>query len=57
MDPAYFYAANGWGSTANISSVFFYWVAAAGIAILPRRNPVTPDECGDLAKVTGTAVW
>ena len=42
MNPAHFYAANGWGSTASISSVFFYWVAAVGIAILRRRDPLEP---------------
>jgi hypothetical protein len=42
MDPADFYAANGWGSTASISSVFFYWVAAVGIAVLRRRRVGTP---------------
>jgi hypothetical protein len=41
MNPAHFYAANGWGSTASISSVFFYWVAAVGIAIVRRRHTVT----------------
>ena len=39
MDPANFYAANGWGSTATISSIFFYWTAAVGIAVLRRREP------------------
>ena len=42
MNPAPFYAANGWGSTASISSVFFYWVAAVAIAILRRRDPLEP---------------
>jgi hypothetical protein len=41
MNPAHFYAANGWGSTATISSVFFYWVAAVGVAIVRRRQVAT----------------
>lgn len=40
MDPAHFYAANGWGSTATISSLFFYWAAAVGISLVRRRAAV-----------------
>jgi hypothetical protein len=38
MNPANFYAANGWGSTATISGLMFYWTAAVGVAILRRRD-------------------
>jgi hypothetical protein len=38
MNPADFYAANGWGSTASISSVLLYWSAAVGVAVLRRRK-------------------
>lgn len=38
MNPANFYAANGWGSTASISSVMFYWCLAVGVAVLRRRE-------------------
>jgi hypothetical protein len=38
MNPANFYAANGWGSTASISSVLLYWSAAVGIAVLRRQK-------------------
>ena len=38
MDPAHFYAANGWGSTASIGSVFVLWTGAVGLAIL-RSKP------------------
>lgn len=43
MNPAHFYAANGWGSTASIGSVFMLWTAAIGISILrsPASRPVT----------------
>lgn len=34
MDPANFYAANGWGSTASIGMINMLWVAAIGAAIL-----------------------
>jgi hypothetical protein len=38
MNPANFYAANGWGSTATISSVVPYWTAAIGVAVLRQRK-------------------
>ncbi|GAA2217000.1 hypothetical protein ACFY2R_29365 [Micromonospora olivasterospora] len=34
MNPANFYAANGWGSTASIGAVFMLWTAVLGDAIL-----------------------
>jgi hypothetical protein len=42
MNAANFYASNGWGSTATISSVLLYWVAAVGVAVLRRRPAPTP---------------
>jgi type IV secretory pathway VirB2 component (pilin) len=39
MNAANFYASNGWGSTATISSVLLYWTAAVGIALLRRQAP------------------
>ena len=41
MNAANFYASNGWGSTATISSVLLYWTAAVGVAVL-RRQAQTP---------------
>jgi len=43
MNPAHFYAANGWGSTASIGSVFMLWTGAIGISILrsSSRQPAT----------------
>ncbi|MCK9932302.1 hypothetical protein MXD62_35050 [Frankia sp. Mgl5] len=38
MDPANFYAANGWGSTASIGIVNMLWTAAIGAAILRRGH-------------------
>ena len=43
---ANFYAANGWGSTATISSVLLYWTAAVGVAVLRRRPALTPTADG-----------
>ncbi|GAB4012067.1 hypothetical protein [Nocardioides ultimimeridianus] len=37
MDPAHFYAANGWGSTASIGAVFMLWIGAVGVAVV-RSN-------------------
>lgn len=34
MDPANFYAANGWGSTASIGMLNMLWIGAIGAAIL-----------------------
>ncbi|MER5429933.1 hypothetical protein [Streptomyces sp. NPDC002588] len=31
-DPAFFYAANGWGTTALMGAVFSYWLLALGVA-------------------------
>jgi hypothetical protein len=42
MNAANFYASNGWGSTATISSVLLYWTAAVGVALLRRRRGLTP---------------
>ncbi len=38
MDPANFYAANGWGSTASIGAVFMLWTGAVGLAVLRDRR-------------------
>jgi len=34
MDPADFYAANGWGSTASLGMVNMLWIGAIGVALL-----------------------
>jgi type IV secretory pathway VirB2 component (pilin) len=34
MDPEFFYAANGWGSTASIGMVNMLWIGAIGVALL-----------------------
>jgi hypothetical protein len=46
MNAANFYASNGWGSTATISSVLLYWTAAVGVAVLRRRRTPTPTAEG-----------
>ncbi|GHH77062.1 hypothetical protein GCM10018793_24190 [Streptomyces sulfonofaciens] len=33
-DPAHFYAANGWGTTALMGAILSYWLLATGIATL-----------------------
>jgi hypothetical protein len=40
-DPANFYAANGWGTTATMGGLFMLWLLAVGIAVLsaPIRSP------------------
>jgi hypothetical protein len=55
MNPANFYAANGWGSTATISGLLFYWTAAVGIAVLRRREalPVTEEPMRASVTITG----
>lgn len=42
MNPANFYAANGWGSTASISFIGFIWYGLVGISVLRRRFPEAP---------------
>lgn len=38
--PAFFYAANGWGTTASIGAVLSYWLLAVSISILrSSRRP------------------
>ncbi|GIM88939.1 hypothetical protein [Paractinoplanes toevensis] len=37
-EPANFYAANGWGSTASIGALFMLWTGALGLAILRTRS-------------------
>lgn len=38
MDPAVFYAANGWGSTATISGLTLLWFGVLGATVLARRS-------------------
>ncbi|MEU5667836.1 hypothetical protein ACIP3D_14795 [Streptomyces longwoodensis] len=43
-EPAHFYAANGWGSTALMGALLSYWLLATGIATYrsaARRTPAT----------------
>lgn len=47
MDPARFYAANGWGATASIGAVNVIWLAVLGVAIL-RAPAVSPARRVDL---------
>ena len=42
MDPAHFYAANGWGSTASIGAVNVIWLAVLGASILRESAASTP---------------
>lgn len=49
MDPAQFYAANGWGSTASMGLVNMLWIGAVGLSILRARGThvrqaLTPKE-------------
>ncbi|MFF3978243.1 hypothetical protein [Streptomyces sp. NPDC001828] len=42
-DPAHFYAANGWGTTALMGAVFSYWMLGLGISAYrsgTRRAPI-----------------
>ncbi|MFI9170179.1 hypothetical protein [Streptomyces lincolnensis] len=41
-EPANFYAANGWGSTASVGAILSYWLLALGISIYRSANRVTP---------------
>ncbi|MFI5960135.1 hypothetical protein [Cryptosporangium sp. NPDC051539] len=43
MDPAQFYAANGWGATASIGALNVLWVAVLGWSVL-REPPVQGRE-------------
>ncbi len=38
MDPANFYAANGWGSTASLGAVNMLWIGAISVAVLRQRS-------------------
>jgi hypothetical protein len=41
-DPAFFYAANGWGTTALMGAVLSYWLLAVGVATYRSAARVTP---------------
>ncbi|WP_327319432.1 hypothetical protein [Streptomyces sp. NBC_01235] len=41
-DPAFFYAANGWGTTALMGAVLSYWLLAVGVATYRGAARVTP---------------
>jgi hypothetical protein len=32
--PAFFYAANGWGTTASVGAILSYWLLALSVSIL-----------------------
>jgi hypothetical protein len=38
MNPAFFYAANGWGTTATIGAVNMIWFAVLGLAVLRSKQ-------------------
>ncbi|MEH0573944.1 hypothetical protein [Streptomyces sp. B21-108] len=41
-DPAFFYAANGWGTTALMGAVLSYWLLAVGVSTYRSAARVTP---------------
>lgn len=41
-NPANFYAANGWGTTASMGALFMLWLLAVTIATLRARTPAGP---------------
>jgi hypothetical protein len=41
-DPSYFYAANGWGTTATMGALFTLWLLAVSIAVLRAPAPARP---------------
>lgn len=43
-DPAHFYAANGWGTTASTGAVLSYWILAMGISSYRSAGRVVPVE-------------
>lgn len=52
-NPANFYAANGWGTTATMGGLTMLWLLTIGIA-LARKKAGSYGECND-SKVTATA--
>ena len=55
MDPANFYAANGWGSTASIGAVFMLWTGALGIATLRARDTAIDHDLSGAELQRGSA--
>ncbi|EST36425.1 hypothetical protein M878_02250 [Streptomyces roseochromogenus subsp. oscitans DS 12.976] len=47
--PAHFYAANGWGATAQLGALFSYWLLASGITTYrsARRVPKPTTQSQD----------
>lgn len=43
-EPAFFYAANGWGSTASVGAVLSYWLLALSVSVLRSGRGVTRAE-------------
>lgn len=41
-DPAFFYAANGWGTTALMGAVLSYWLLALGVSAYRSATRVAP---------------
>lgn len=52
MDPADFYAANGWGATASIGAVNVIWFAVLGGAILRNATATTGHRTGEPARAS-----
>jgi hypothetical protein len=40
-DPAHFYAANGWGTTALMGAILSYWLMAVGVSTVRSASRVT----------------
>ncbi|WP_329457009.1 hypothetical protein [Streptomyces sp. NBC_01497] len=41
-DPAHFYAANGWGTTALMGALLSYWLLALGVSVVRSASRVAP---------------
>ncbi|GGS05937.1 hypothetical protein GCM10010269_51120 [Streptomyces humidus] len=41
-DPAFFYAANGWGTTALMGAVLSYWLLALGVTVYRSAARAVP---------------
>jgi hypothetical protein len=52
-DPANFYAANGWGTTASMGAVFMLWLLAVSVALIRRSAAPEHRSASSPGRATG----
>jgi len=54
-DPAHFYAANGWGTTASMGAILSYWLLALGVSLCRSAAKSAHRQVTDAPSAAGAA--